>query len=106
MTPALIPYRWLDETPTARITARCTQDIRTVDGPIVQSLIWVIDRVCGALMLLFVITLLTPVFLLPGVGIGAIGMLIGNVYLKAQLSVKREMRYSQKLLLKFDDRRG
>ncbi|KAF8188324.1 multidrug resistance-associated ABC transporter [Pholiota molesta] len=57
--------RWLDETPTARITARCTQDIRTVDGPIVQSLIWVIDRVCGALMLLFVITLLTPVFLLP-----------------------------------------
>jgi ABC-type multidrug transport system fused ATPase/permease subunit len=101
----LIPYRWLDETPTARITARCTQDIRTVDGPIVQTLIWVMDRVVGALMLLFVITLVTPIFLLPGVGIGVIGVLTGNVYLKAQLSVKREMRYLAKLLLVFDDRR-
>lgn len=92
---ALILCRWLDETPTARITARCTQDISTVDGPIAQSLMWVIDQAIGALMKLFVIALLTPIFLLPGVAIGAIGMLIGNVYLKAQLSVKREMRYAQ-----------
>ncbi|KAF9475054.1 multidrug resistance-associated ABC transporter [Pholiota conissans] len=91
--------RWLDETPTARIIARCTQDIRTVDGPIAQSLMWVIVQIVGALMKLSVIALITPIFLLPGVAIGAIGMLIGNVYLKAQLSVKREMSNARSPML-------
>jgi len=34
----------------------------------------------------------TPIFLLPGVLIAIIGVYLGNVYLKAQLSVKREKR--------------
>jgi hypothetical protein len=33
----------------------------------------------------------TPVFLLPAVFIAALGGWLGNVYMKAQLSVKREM---------------
>ena len=36
--------------------------------------------------------LFTPVFLLPGVLIGVLGGYIGNIYLRAQMSVKREMR--------------
>jgi hypothetical protein len=34
---------------------------------------------------------MTPVFVLPGLGIGALGSWLGNIYIKAQLSVKREM---------------
>jgi len=82
----------LDETPTARIIARCTQDIRTVDGKIIGSLWWVLDQVIGIIMKLSVIVIFTPNFLVPGVFVGFIGFSVGNLYLKSQLSVKREMR--------------
>ena len=35
----------------------------------------------------------SPIFLIPGVLIAVLGMYLGNIYLKAQMSVKREMRY-------------
>jgi len=35
----------------------------------------------------------SPIFLIPGVFIAVLGMYLGNIYLKAQMSVKREMRY-------------
>lgn len=33
---------------------------------------------------------MTPVFALPGLGVGALGGWLGNIYIKAQLAVKRE----------------
>jgi predicted neutral ceramidase superfamily lipid hydrolase len=37
------------------------------------------------------IVIFSPVFLLPGVAAFVIGALVGQIYIKAQLSVKREM---------------
>lgn len=34
---------------------------------------------------------MTPVFIIPGLAIGVLGGRLGNIYVKAQLSVKREM---------------
>jgi hypothetical protein len=34
----------------------------------------------------------TPIFLLPGILIAVLGVYLGNIYLKAQMSVRREMR--------------
>lgn len=36
--------------------------------------------------------LFTPVFLLPAIGVAASGFYLGNMYLKAQMSAKREKR--------------
>ncbi|KDR83115.1 hypothetical protein GALMADRAFT_238938 [Galerina marginata CBS 339.88] len=91
--------RWLDETPTARIITRCTQDIRTVDGSIPQSLMWVIDQSSGMLTKFGVIVLLTPIFAVPGIAVAAIGIFAGNLYLRAQLSIKREMSNARSPLL-------
>ncbi|KAF8957025.1 multidrug resistance-associated ABC transporter [Flammula alnicola] len=82
--------RWLDETPVGRIITRCTQDIRAIDGPIPQSLLWAVDCVSGILAKLGAIVLFTPIFLGPGISVAIIGLWMGNMYLKAQLSVKRE----------------
>ncbi|KDR83044.1 hypothetical protein GALMADRAFT_134555 [Galerina marginata CBS 339.88] len=82
--------RWLDETPTARIIARCTQDIRSIDGPIPQILLWLLDTISGMLTKLGAVVLFTPIFFFPGFGAAVIGFYLGNMYLKAQLSVKRE----------------
>lgn len=91
--------RWLDETPTARIIARCTQDMRTVDGPIPQSLYWVFSECIGMLTKLSVIIFFSPIFLFPGVAVAILGISMGNLYLKAQLSVKREMSNARSPLL-------
>lgn len=89
----LITCRWLDETPTGRIIARCTQDIRAVDGPVPQTAIWVFDCCAGMITKLGAIVIFTPAFLVPGMISAGTGLFVGNLYLKAQLSVKREMRY-------------
>lgn len=84
--------RWLDETPASRILARCTQDIAVVDGELANDFyatafigFIMIVRLAGSVVF-------TPAFLIPGLGVILVGVYLGNLYLKAQLSVKREMR--------------
>ena len=85
-------YRWLDETPAGRIIARCTQDIATIDGPITQYFSAVMELALCMVVKLTGPVIFTPIFLLPGILIAGLGVYIGNIYLKAQMSVKREMR--------------
>ncbi|KAF9533202.1 hypothetical protein CPB83DRAFT_846042 [Crepidotus variabilis] len=91
--------RWLDETPAARITARCTNDIRTVDGQLPQDFWWVIEMITVMVAKLGVIVLFTPVFIFPGVIVAAVGWFIGQLYLKTQLCVKRELSNARSPLL-------
>ena len=43
---------------------------------------------------LAVIIIFTPIFVFPSMIIAIFGFFLGNLYLRAQLSVKREMRYA------------
>ena len=43
---------------------------------------------------LVVIVIFTPVFLFPSVGVAVLGLYLGKLYLRSQLSVKREMRWA------------
>jgi ABC-type multidrug transport system fused ATPase/permease subunit len=83
-------FRWLDTTPTSRIIARCTQDIQSIDG----SLVWMMSAFIGmsimCLSRLVAVAFSAPAFILPGVVLGGLGGLLGQIYIKAQLSVKRE----------------
>ncbi|KAF4617652.1 hypothetical protein D9613_005677 [Agrocybe pediades] len=82
--------RWLDETPTARIITRCTQDIRAVDSTLPQTLMWLAEIINAFVTKLGAVVLFTPIFLFPGLGVAVAAFFIGNMYLKTQLSVKRE----------------
>lgn len=94
-------HRWLDETPVGRIIARCTQDIRTIDTNAPQSFLSVMDQCIGLITKLGVIVLFTPIFIFPGIAIAIVGTVIGSMYLRAQLSIKREMRYEGQFLNMF-----
>ncbi|KAF9078002.1 hypothetical protein BDP27DRAFT_1207896 [Rhodocollybia butyracea] len=83
--------RWLDKTPMSRIITRSTQDINSVDVAIVASLREFADVCIRLLSRLGAVLLFSPIFLLPGFFILAIGVVTGSVYFKAQMSVKREM---------------
>ena len=88
-----LSHRWLDKTPTGRIIARCTQDIRAVDGPIPEAFLDLTELGITMLTKVVVILMFTPIFLLPSIAVAALGYYLGNLYIRAQLSVKRERRY-------------
>ncbi|KAF9807084.1 hypothetical protein IEO21_08395 [Rhodonia placenta] len=83
--------RWLDMTPTSRIITRCTQDIQAVDGPITDYFRGLLELSMSMVVKLAAVVIMSPVFLIPGVLVAVLGGWCGQIYMKAQLSVKREM---------------
>lgn len=51
------------------------------------------------LVKLIIILTYTPIFLLPAVFVATIGAYVGNIYIKAQLSIKREMSVTKAPIL-------
>ncbi|KAJ7700789.1 P-loop containing nucleoside triphosphate hydrolase protein [Mycena rosella] len=67
------------------------QDVRDVDVTIGMSLWSVLDLFCLAGIKLGIILIMSPLFVLPAAVLLLAGGWVGNLYRKAQLSVKREM---------------
>ncbi|KAJ1309716.1 hypothetical protein OPQ81_006481 [Rhizoctonia solani] len=85
------PLRWLDSTPIGRVIARFTQDIRSVDGALPDGLNNLVDITIGLLSRFIAVIVFSPIFTIPGAAVFIIGIWIGQIYIAAQLSVKREM---------------
>ncbi|KAI0248983.1 hypothetical protein BJV78DRAFT_1276336 [Lactifluus subvellereus] len=83
--------RWLDTTPTSRVITRLTQDIRALDGPVSQNFTWFIEISATMLIKVIAVVYLTPVFIVPSTVITILGAWLGQVYMKAQIAIKREM---------------
>ncbi|KAE9396473.1 hypothetical protein BT96DRAFT_996727 [Gymnopus androsaceus JB14] len=83
--------RWLDTTPTSRVITRCTQDIRDVDDPLAQMFSGLIQMSLAMAIKFLAVIFFTPAFILPATFVGLFGAWCGNIYIKAQLPVKREM---------------
>ncbi|KAJ3558885.1 hypothetical protein NM688_g664 [Phlebia brevispora] len=84
-------FRWLDITPVCRVITRCTQDIQAVDGGVAEELESLLSVAVGILARFGAIVLFAPTFVLPSIAVAAFGGWLGQLYMKAQLSVKREM---------------
>ncbi|KAJ7082396.1 P-loop containing nucleoside triphosphate hydrolase protein [Mycena belliarum] len=82
--------RWLDTTPASRVIARFTTDISAVDGSIIKVSVAFILCTISILSAFGAVVLFTPLFSVPGVFAAVIGGALGQVFIKAQLSVKRE----------------
>jgi hypothetical protein len=63
----------------------------SVDGPFAQEISWVIELTMVLGFRLLAVVSLTPSFLFPGALVGVVGGWVGRIYMKAQLSIKREM---------------
>ncbi|KAF8758901.1 P-loop containing nucleoside triphosphate hydrolase protein [Rhizoctonia solani] len=85
------PLRWLDSTPVGRIIARFTQDIRCIDASLPNECRNLAELTVEELARLIGVIVFAPVFTLPGAAVFAIGLWLGQVYMTAQMSVKREM---------------
>lgn len=65
--------------------------ITLVDGPISSGLWWLSEMTMAMLVKFSAVVYLTPVFLGPGILVAILGGWCGQIYIAAQLSVKREM---------------
>ncbi|KAM5539771.1 hypothetical protein V8D89_006584 [Ganoderma adspersum] len=83
--------RWLDKTPTARIIARCTEDIQTMDTRFARTTELLMEITVFLLTKIFSVVIFSPIFVIPSALVAVIGGTLGNIYMKAQLSVKREL---------------
>ncbi|KAJ7078086.1 hypothetical protein C8R44DRAFT_992812 [Mycena epipterygia] len=82
--------RWLDITPASRVIARFTADITAVDGPILNVFAGFTNVTISMITAFGAVVFLTPLFSVPGVFAAIIGGTLGQLFIKAQLSVKRE----------------
>ncbi|KZV72448.1 P-loop containing nucleoside triphosphate hydrolase protein [Peniophora sp. CONT] len=82
-------FRWLTVTPVSRVIARCTQDIRALDGPVPQDLRLFIEKSALLLTKLVAIIVVAPTFLLPSLIVFAVGWWCCKIHLRIQLPVMR-----------------
>lgn len=80
---------FLDRTPAGRIIQRFTQDTRSIDGILANNINNVLQLTAALIGKMAGIVIFTPAFLAPGVLLGVIGGIIAQVYIKAQLPIKR-----------------
>ncbi|KAJ7926965.1 hypothetical protein B0H13DRAFT_1971667 [Mycena leptocephala] len=83
--------RWLDTTPVSRIIARCTSDIAALDGMLPAMLKDVIHVSSLMIVELCSIVLVIPQILFVGLLVGFLGYVLGQIYMSAQLGVKRQV---------------
>ncbi|KAJ7662659.1 hypothetical protein DFH06DRAFT_1471446 [Mycena polygramma] len=92
-------FRWLDTTPVSRIVARCTADIASLDGMLPAMLKDVIYVSTLMVVELSSIVLVVPQVSFVGLFVGILGYFLGQVYMAAQLGIKREVSNSKALIL-------
>lgn len=85
-------FRWLDITPVGRIVTRCTQDIASIDGAL-EILACMLMRMSINLIALFTSAVFVAGWyaFVPGMLLAVLGGFLGLVYLKCQLSIRREV---------------
>lgn len=83
------PIRFFDTTPLGRIINRLSNDIKSVDGSLGPYLQGVLHQILDCAFRLVVMSGLIPAFFVPTVVVSVIGIVCGNLYVRAQLGVKR-----------------
>jgi hypothetical protein len=84
--------RWLDTVPISRVIARCSQDCLTIDSGLPGMLIGILF-LTARLFLYFIGVIISAGWpsLIPGLFVAVSGVIFGQIYIKAQLPVKRHM---------------
>ncbi|KAK4689027.1 hypothetical protein P7C73_g1078, partial [Tremellales sp. Uapishka_1] len=83
--------RFLDQTPVGRLIGRFTKDMQSVDRGLRRIFQGVSEISVTLLLKFFLLVWLVPTFAPYALLTGVLGLVLGEFYLKAQLSIKREM---------------
>lgn len=84
-------FRFIDKTPTGRLISRAGRDFKALDGPFTQMFSGWVEIICTLTLKFVLLVWIVPIFTPIALIIAVCGGLIGEMYIKAQLNVKREM---------------
>src|SRR5579862_8647542 len=83
------PIAWFDVTPVGRIINRFAKDISSLDYRLLLWLQYVIDSALRIVFRIGAVTSVMPIFVFPAVAVACIGYCLGEVYVRANIAVKR-----------------
>ncbi|RPB16599.1 hypothetical protein P167DRAFT_500063 [Morchella conica CCBAS932] len=83
------PIRFFDTTPLGRIINRMSNDVKSVDSSLGAYLQQVFHQALECAFRLVVMSGLIPAFFIPTIAVSVVGIICGNLYVRAQLGVKR-----------------
>lgn len=83
--------RFLDSTPSGRIIARFTKDIKAIDGGVARLMLNVFEISVTLCLRFGLILLFVPIFTPIALLVAVAGGLLGELYIHGQLAIKREM---------------
>lgn len=83
------PVSWFDENPIGRAINRFGNDTRSLDTVLIEWLRMSIENALRFLLRIASIASIMPIFALPAAAICTIGFAVGEMYTRAQVSIKR-----------------
>jgi ABC-type multidrug transport system fused ATPase/permease subunit len=83
------PIKWFDYVPTGMILNRFSQDIQSLDSILLNWLRMSLDNQLRLLLRISGIASILPIFALPAVILCMIGFVVGEIYTRSQISIKR-----------------
>ncbi|KAJ7134490.1 P-loop containing nucleoside triphosphate hydrolase protein [Mycena epipterygia] len=90
---------WLNTTPMSRVITRVTQDIGKVDNNFALMAVRFIELTIFMLTKFTAVMVLSPAFILPGAIIALLSVVIGRIYMVAQLPIQRQMSAARSPML-------
>ena len=82
------------------ISDRSMANLKTVDGPLPSYFSYLFSCSMQMIFRFTAILIVTPTFVVQGLLIGALGLAIGQAYIKAQLPLKRETSLTRSAVIK------
>ncbi|PKY09269.1 putative ABC multidrug transporter [Aspergillus campestris IBT 28561] len=83
------PISWFDENPVGRVVNRFGNDMRSIDALIIDWLRMSMENGLRFLLRIASVASIMPIFALPAAIVCTAGFLIGEMYTRAQVSIKR-----------------
>lgn len=84
-----VPLSWFKDTPVGRITNRFSGDMASIDGSLSSLLRFTLDAVIQIVFRIAAVSSIMPIFMVPAFFTCAFGIMIGEMYTRTAVVIKR-----------------
>jgi len=90
-----VPLSWFMNNPVGRVINRLSADMNSLDQSIAEPLTEFLDQSIRSVLMMGAVTSIIPIFVIPATLLSALGALLGEIYSRTTVLVKRVVSSSQ-----------